>query len=592
MRETRTSRVWLWFVLPPALFLWAAWRCVEYCSPTYDEPAHLVAGYTYWTRRDFRLDQDVPPLAKLLAALPVLALERPDFRPDPKLWQWGDQFGLGTRFVFDSGVPPDRLMALARAPMVAMGLLMALFSGWWAARLWGWQAGAAALALAACDPNLIAHSATVNSDVPAALFVLLALYALWETFQSPGWQRLLAVGAAAGLAIVSKHTALLVLVCLLLACAAWLLGGRPLVRRELPTWGRSLGLEALASLGLILLPAVAAIPPCHFFVGNFGFGTWLEGLDVVRQHMAVGHPSFLLGDYSLTGWWLFYPFVLLVKTPLPTLAMAIASLALWKRGTRLDRATTLTLVLPAVVFFAAASASRVALGARHLMPVYACLWILAARCVTWGPVARRGAAVLVLAAGASSLVVTPHQLAYFNELAGGPDAGHLYLLDSNLDWGQDLKGLRDFVAREKLDTLYLSYFGSVPPSRYGLKYRALPGNPTWNDKDPDEDPVDPFPEGSSRHVIAVSASNLQGLWPPQLRADYGWLLSRKPLARVGFGIWVWELTGDAEAHAQLAQIFLRWRKPRLAERELKRALALDPALEGGAQLLERLAPRR
>ncbi|MBI3891025.1 MAG: hypothetical protein HY303_05800, partial [Candidatus Wallbacteria bacterium] len=175
---------WAGAVISLAVFVWAGLGCIDYCSATYDEPAHLVAGYSYWKTRDFRLDQDVPPLTKLLAALPCLVLENPPFAPQPKLWDWGDQFGLGVQFLFESKVPADRLLFLARLPMLGMGLALVLLCGWWARRLWGTGAGLTALALAAFDPNLIGHASTVNSDVAAALFSTLALYAIWEYSQT------------------------------------------------------------------------------------------------------------------------------------------------------------------------------------------------------------------------------------------------------------------------------------------------------------------------------------------------------------------------------------------------------------------------
>ena len=166
----------------------------------------------------------------------------------------------------------------------------------------------------------------------------------------------------------------------------------------------------------------------------------------------------------------------------------------------------------------------------------------------------------------SSLGVAPHQLAYFNSLAGGPAKGASYLGDSNLDWGQDLDNLRAFLEEEQVPMVYLSYFGTAPPRSYGIRYQFLPGFPA-----PLEDPPrDLLPPHSSKELLAISVNNLHGTYLPD-RNLYTWLKAYSPIARIGYSIYVYDLTGDAAAHRRLADIYRRAGMERHAEAEERRA---------------------
>jgi hypothetical protein len=144
----------------------------------------------------------------------------------------------------------------------------------------------------------------------------------------------------------------------------------------------------------------------------------------------------------------------------------------------------------------------------------------------------------------SSWNAAPRQLAYFNELAGGPTGGLRYAADSNLDWGQDLPLLKAYTDREGLGIVYLSYFGTDRPEAHGIRYHYLPG---YGRADPTLEEV---PADAPRHVVAVSANNLIGTYlkDPDTNA---WLRGRPPTAVLGGSIYVYDLTGDPEAIARV-----------------------------------------
>ena len=183
------------------------------------------------------------------------------------------------------------------------------------------------------------------------------------------------------------------------------------------------------------------------------------------------------------------------------------------------------------------------IGYRHVLPILPLLFIFVGQLarIEWRPIQKRawvaGIAVIWLLVG--SLQTAPHYLTFFNELVGGPDRGYRVLLDSNLNWGQELIELRDYLVRENIASVKLSYLGTADPSAYGINYEPLPSFPyhQWR--------ADHIPEmllNPTNGVYAISASNLQGL-NLKSRELYAWFRERKPDAIVGHSIFVYKI-GD------------------------------------------------
>jgi hypothetical protein len=186
----------------------------------------------------------------------------------------------------------------------------------------------------------------------------------------------------------------------------------------------------------------------------------------------------------------------------------------------------------------------------------------------------------------SSLHVAPHYLAYFNELAGGPGSGYRYLSDSNIDWGQDLKGVKAYMDREGLPMIYLSYFGNTQPGVYGIRYQYAPAFGHL-----ERPPEETLPAGIPRQVLAISVNSLQAVHYDDKNL-YRWLLSRRPIEKIGYSIYLYDLTGDADAHLRLAEVYLKVGPRALAAPELRRVLDLDPSNREAARLLAALPPGR
>lgn len=152
-------------------------------------------------------------------------------------------------------------------------------------------------------------------------------------------------------------------------------------------------------------------------------------------------------------------------------------------------------------------------------------------------------------------------MAFFNLAFGGPSQGYKYLSDSNLDWGQDLRTLADWLEDQGNPTIYLAYFGSAPPASFGIQYQYLP---TFGNAPPEE--AWQVPLGGQQELLAISVANLQGTYLEDHGA-YRWLFDREPVARIGNSIWVYNIAGDAAAHRHLEQIYRHASMMELADRE-------------------------
>jgi hypothetical protein len=242
-------------------------------------------------------------------------------------------------------------------------------------------------------------------------------------------------------------------------------------------------------------------------------------------------------------------------------------------------------VLPLAMFLAALAVARINIGVRHALHVYPLLFILAGRAATIrttpGWIGRGCIGLAVAASAFSAWRIAPYPVAYFNELVGGPAGGRRILSDSNLDWGQGLSALADYVQEEKLDGIYLSYFGTAPPEYYGIRCRYAPGHR------PLTQPEATRLATQGREIFAISDYNLKGI-RSQSDETYAWLAARKPVATLAQSIYVYDITNDTQAHFELAKAYLEEDRAEYAAWELEKVLALDADHEGARKLMTEL----
>jgi hypothetical protein len=571
-------------------------------SPTFDEQGFLVRGLAY-----LRGDEDGSRRIRVghplgLNALNALLLVRDDtvLLPieDPS-WQESNFHRPAELFLWEIGNDVEHVIFLARVPTLWLGLLLAAVGGRWAAELtarWSrgrglgarqraWSVSAAALlalVLLALDPNLLAHGRLATTDLGLAAAACLAGYALWRFATSPSLRWAVLAGAALGLLQNTKFTALLFvplfgLVLLVAFVFHWRRGageGSPgrFVLLAVVAYPLSALLALWASNGFQVGTLPAAVPMLPWLGGRtLPLSAHLEQLLDIGGRLQVSTPAFLLGRYSDSGWWVYFPVAFILKTPLPILFLFLAALVRivtsFARGDRLFRGERLldlaALLIPSLGYFAIALTSEINLGYRHLLPVLPYLYVLTAAVITdWAMTAEAGRTRVwlprLVAAAAGWLIllsvwIYPHFLAFFNVLAGGPDNGWRALVDSNIDWGQDLPALARWQDETGNRPIWLSYFGEARPAYYGIDYTGLESFPPrlMNPLARPFVPSDPAPGW-----YAISATTLQGVHFDD-HDLYRYFRERTPDDKLGYSIFLY----DVPARGERADVLLSGIQP-------------------------------
>jgi 4-amino-4-deoxy-L-arabinose transferase-like glycosyltransferase len=321
--------------------------------------------------------------------------------------------------------------------------------------------------------------------------------------------------------------------------------------------------------------------PYHYVAGFDEQKIESEGLPLrwfdpsAPEDAITGYSVYLDGQMRKTGWWYYYLATLAYKVPEGTWILILASLALvvQRRGRSAWFDELAILVLPLGILFAMSFLTDINLGLRYILPIFPFLYVGAGRVAAWiADRAGQGKRIALAATGiavaltvSASIAIHPHYLAYFNVLSGGPTHGSEHLIDSNLDWGQDLVGLRRWVdANRPGAKVGLVYFGQFNPHIFDLREEPF----EWFLPPPRHGTLQPMYNSPAligpRKLLtpglyAISATMLRGLpWriydpggPPQATWSAAWnaetgaydyFQSLKPITSVGYSILIYELT--------------------------------------------------
>jgi hypothetical protein len=435
-------------VLSIALVLFASLRIVAtytVFNHTSDEPAHIACGMEWLDKGIYVWEPQHPPLARVATALgPYLAGARGHDTPR-NIFQamWKD--GLSILY---QGHHYDQTLALARLGILPFFWLACAVVYWWGRRFFGSVIAAAAVFLFSFLPPILAHAGLATTDMALTATMGAAFLAGLIWLERPTPLHALGFGAAAGLMVLSKFSAFVFFpasVALAFAWYAW---------RERPRW-RWLGsaaVERLPSFALAVAVSLMVIwAGYRFSFGDSGLfhlrlpaPELFAGIRQVQEHNAYGHDSYLLGTRGTTGFWLFFPIALAVKTPLAFLLLLGFGAALLFRHPESGRLLAPFTYAAGILLIALFS--RIDIGVRHILPLYAGLSLVAAAGLVrmlelagGRPWVRAALGISLLWFAGASLLSHPDYLPYFNELAGSEP--EKILADSDLDWGQDLKRL-------------------------------------------------------------------------------------------------------------------------------------------------------
>lgn len=508
--------------------------------------------------------------------------------------------------------PIGFVMAMKRR-MVAIGAMLVFSIGvvgrWILSRFAPYTNALALLAafLCAVEANFLAHSAMLKNDVGLTLTWLWMVVGIWWVGRRISVPRIALLGLTCAACATMKFSGVLVAPAVVLALLAraciptpWRVGSRVLRNKSsrllaagavcliaaLMTWvgvwaaygfryraipepDRPLGFQYMdekytafvlnaesggkADLRNVEVRSDDFTKLVHFARENRLLPeAYLFGIYYV-QATGLARWSYLLGDYSVTGWWYYFPVAIFLKTPTFTLILLLVALrqgaiGLFRRriNWRDPFAWTLTAFgVPMSVYLLMAMGSNLNLGVRHVLTIYPAFYIGISLAIGSMLLRARPNRRIVIGACAAMAALwsmievaanSPHHLAFFNQVVGGRSNGINLLGDSNLDWGQDLPAMAEWQKKHPDYDLYFSYFGTMKPELYGIRYMNIEPGYTFVHT------YEPFhkPAPGRKYVFAYSATHLQAIYSEDLREQFRYVRAHKEKEIVGASIYLYD----------------------------------------------------
>jgi len=481
-------------------------------SQSIDEGVHLSAGFSYWHNRLIELNPEHPPFVKLIAAALILPLN-PNY-----IWQNLtdiNQWDVARTFFYNIGNNADFMLFLGRLPTMFYSILLGWLIFIWTRKLANSKAAIFALLLYIFDANILAHSRYITTDIAASLTFISSLYFLHQYTIKPDRKNFFIFITIFALGQIVKFSTIML----------W-----PIII----IYGFYSKINAKQLFRLIIGMSLATF--IVIFIAYFGHPeTYFTGLSALADHEKGGHYSYLLGNFDKIGFWYYFPVAFIVKTPITTLILFILAAILflsknlnvssWQSTKnnfqQIPLVHWLIIIFP-LFYFIASMINRINIGIRHLLPIYPFIFIFIALVFFNENFKTKyikiASGFLILFFIAESCLVYPNYLSYFSLLVGSTPQGYKYLLDSNLDWGQDLKKLKKYLDDNQIaEPIYLDYFGQASPSYYKINYSDMRSDVKtgW---------------------IAMSIQSM--MWED---SQYKWLLDKKPIAVIGDSIYLYHI---------------------------------------------------
>jgi len=557
--------------------LLVAWGAVVH-SPVVDEVGHLPAGVSHWKFGQFTLYKVNPPLVRMVAALPVVAVD-PDIE-----WEafyahpiYRPEFSLGLDFIRVYKARALEMFTWARWACLPWTVLGGYVCYRWARSLYGEASGVLAAALWCTCPNILGNAQLITPDLGAAAMGAAACFAYSRWIASPSWRGAIVAGMLFGLAQLTKFTWLVLPPLWFVLWLAIRIAQRA-YRSPRDLAGQFAQLAFAYALGVYVINLGYGFEGSGERLGDYAFvscalsgqaayprdaqptanrfaGSWLGRIPVPlprnyvlgidRQKLDFERPwwSFLAGEWRAGGWWYYYLYALAIKVPLGTWLLIFLSLLvrLLVRGYGATLAQELVLLAPAAAVLALVSSqTAINLFMRYVLPIFPFAFVWASSVARALPKRHWPIAAIVTVglswSAVSSLSAYPHNLSYFNELAGGPRGGHKYLSHSNTDWGQDLLLLRHWLDRhpEARPMAFAVEMTTGVQTTLGQPIVAPPPGP---DSVPPPHPA--LILGPRPGWYAVSVNRLH-----DRSREYAYFERFRPVAMAGYSIYIYNISLD------------------------------------------------
>ena len=491
-------------------------------SPVFDESIDITGGYSYWQENDYRINPENGVFLQRWITTPLLfqKLKFPELKQIPL--KQISPFEISADFIFKSGNNPEKILMFSRAMITILSLITGLAVYLYSKKVFGKGGGLLSLMLYVLCPEILSHAGFATSDMAATMAFTLALACVWNVLNRITVRNIVFSSMALSVLFLTKFSAFIIIPVYLLLILIRL-KSKKLSECVIFSGRIHNQTKQLLAYSIVLLVNLVFI--IFFIWMSYGFrfsalnapqSADRVALDRIYEHKCQStgiagkallatkdmkllpeaylygfisilnasntRNSFLNGELSTQGWWYYFIYSFMVKTPIPLLLLLAISFFTFFKTWPLSK-EKIYMLAPFLVFilvyFIIAISSRSNVGNRHILPIYPCIFIIC------------GASYLMLRSKFIIAVITvfliawfalesyrirPHYLAYFNQLAGGPENGYKHLSDSSLDWGQDLKELRKWIDgnNQKNEDVYLSYFGTADIDYYIQDYRHLP----------------------------------------------------------------------------------------------------------------------
>ena len=503
---------------------------IKYLSPTYDEPLHLMQGYTYLKTAKMQVVSplDQPMLAKILPAISLLFLN-----PQPLVFTTHNYYYNRQRYSFANlmlyynNYDAEKMLNIGRRTNIIVSIIFLWIFFYITKKFFGEKNAVFVSLVYIFNTSITAHSCLVTQDLLCFIFYFLGIYSFYQFLQYKDIKSNFVCGLITGLMMVSKYTVVVLLFTYFCILFYFL-------------FVKKVDVKSFIKFFIIQILCIIAV---GMVVYGKNIILLFDGLYKVIKNLQQGRSTFFFGKYSTTGFRLYFITLFFLKTEIPLLIIFLLSFTKFFIKILKKKLTEIDLVfIPAVlIFILIASFSKTQIGHRHILPIYPLLIFYSSNLLE----DKKFSIIyifLVLLCILSSVKTHPYYLSYFNEFVGGNKNGWKYFTDSNIDWGQGLKQLSLWIKKNKdveESGIYLSYFGVADPHYYGIKYRPVGFISNLTEQERLGDDI--IKNNPKKVVIAISVTNLQSTYYKD-KTVFSFLKEIKPTYTAADSIFVYDIT--------------------------------------------------
>jgi len=531
------------FIISIIYFFYASISFIKISATTYDEGVHLSSGYSYIETGRYLMNiYDHPPLAKILAAIPLKFMKLNSFISH-KYFQYLMQYNYGDLFLYNNTQDAEKILNTSRYFLLSFWGISFIFLFYLYSSTLDKNISLYSLILFSTNPIFISNIPLVTTDIAPTFFYTFTYLVGWwlssdlkfkNKILNSNYNLSIIAGILSGLAMTSKYSMFILPPFFVVL----------LIFNNFFT-NKFKNKELIKIIVIYLLTSIIVL--AMVFKGNITL--YSNALFETFKRLDKGRSSFIMGHYSIEGVWWYFPVAFFLKNSIFLFLFFIIGLFFtikdWKKY--------IWLIFPFLFYFLASLNSKVQIGIRHLLPLMPFVIIISA--IAIDKIIKKyslKSLFFIIPFFIFSIVhllkVHPFYLSYFNEIIGHSN-GYKYLTDSNIDWGQDIKSLSNYLKENGNPPIIISYFGVANPDYYKLNYVSL-----WTITNVDF-PLKNIDLCSAKKILfAISITNLQATYYRD-KTVFNWLKNKEPIYKAGYSIFLYDITNDKESLLKLAKIF-------------------------------------